>query len=286
MLEFLMEKPGRVFSRAQLLDGVWGMDSAKSTSARLTCMWAGCARPSTGRARKTPSGPSGAQAIPSTKRSRGGPDAAARARACLGCAARPRAMRWRLKLDFTSSKNRPATLTCVTQTSFTRPVRRQSALPNRPSGGSSSGGCRGCAWRTIALRVPSTRIVVRRNTQATFSMVEGRGTSRGSCWFVIAYRPATRLAYEVHAEDIERHAAASRGLKRHGETRRGPAGAHRRRSSGWSATRGPARVPDSHPSAGAGPRGLDRMRRYRCLLPRRPGIRRQHFSDYRDGDGH
>ncbi len=27
MLEFLMEKPGRVFSRAQLLDGVWGMDS-------------------------------------------------------------------------------------------------------------------------------------------------------------------------------------------------------------------------------------------------------------------
>ena len=25
MLEFLMEKPGRVFSRAQLLDGVWGM---------------------------------------------------------------------------------------------------------------------------------------------------------------------------------------------------------------------------------------------------------------------
>ena len=27
MLEFLMEKPRRVFSRAQLLDGVWGMDS-------------------------------------------------------------------------------------------------------------------------------------------------------------------------------------------------------------------------------------------------------------------
>ncbi len=27
MLEFLMEKPGRVFSRSQLLDGVWGMDS-------------------------------------------------------------------------------------------------------------------------------------------------------------------------------------------------------------------------------------------------------------------
>jgi two-component system phosphate regulon response regulator PhoB len=27
MLEFLMEKPGRVFSRAQLLDGVWGLDS-------------------------------------------------------------------------------------------------------------------------------------------------------------------------------------------------------------------------------------------------------------------
>jgi two-component system phosphate regulon response regulator PhoB len=27
MLEFLMERPGRVFSRAQLLDGVWGQDS-------------------------------------------------------------------------------------------------------------------------------------------------------------------------------------------------------------------------------------------------------------------
>ncbi len=27
MLEFLMEKPGRVFNRAQLLDGVWGHDS-------------------------------------------------------------------------------------------------------------------------------------------------------------------------------------------------------------------------------------------------------------------
>ncbi|GGH09533.1 DNA-binding response regulator [Alsobacter metallidurans] len=27
MLEFLMEKPGRVFTRSQLLDGVWGLDS-------------------------------------------------------------------------------------------------------------------------------------------------------------------------------------------------------------------------------------------------------------------
>ena len=27
MLEFLMEKPGRVFTRSQLLDGVWGHDS-------------------------------------------------------------------------------------------------------------------------------------------------------------------------------------------------------------------------------------------------------------------
>jgi two-component system phosphate regulon response regulator PhoB len=26
LLEFLMESPGRVFSRAQLLDGVWGQD--------------------------------------------------------------------------------------------------------------------------------------------------------------------------------------------------------------------------------------------------------------------
>ena len=25
LLEFLMERPGRVFSRSQLLDGVWGM---------------------------------------------------------------------------------------------------------------------------------------------------------------------------------------------------------------------------------------------------------------------
>ena len=41
-----MERPGRVFSREQLLDGVWGSESI-STSAPSTCMSAACARRST-----------------------------------------------------------------------------------------------------------------------------------------------------------------------------------------------------------------------------------------------
>ena len=43
LLEFLMKIPGRVFSREQLLDGVWGATSM-STSAPSTCMSAACAR--------------------------------------------------------------------------------------------------------------------------------------------------------------------------------------------------------------------------------------------------
>ena len=27
LLEFLMERPGRVFSRCQMLDGIWGLDT-------------------------------------------------------------------------------------------------------------------------------------------------------------------------------------------------------------------------------------------------------------------
>jgi two-component system phosphate regulon response regulator PhoB len=43
LLEYLLERPGRVFSRAQLLDGVWGRPR-RSTSARSTSMSAACAR--------------------------------------------------------------------------------------------------------------------------------------------------------------------------------------------------------------------------------------------------
>jgi two-component system phosphate regulon response regulator PhoB len=50
LLEFLMRHPGRVYSREQLLDGVWGA----------------CAAPSIAAARQTPSALSAAQAMPLT----------------------------------------------------------------------------------------------------------------------------------------------------------------------------------------------------------------------------
>ena len=65
LLEFLMERPGRVFSREQLLDGVWGSEST-STSAPSTSMSAACARRSTAATRPIRSGPSAAPATPST----------------------------------------------------------------------------------------------------------------------------------------------------------------------------------------------------------------------------
>ena len=43
LLEHLLEKPGRVFSRAQLLDRIWGQ-AARSTNARSTFMSADCAK--------------------------------------------------------------------------------------------------------------------------------------------------------------------------------------------------------------------------------------------------
>jgi two-component system phosphate regulon response regulator PhoB len=46
LLEFMMQHPGRVFSRSQLLDNVWG-ETSISTSAPSTCMSAACARRST-----------------------------------------------------------------------------------------------------------------------------------------------------------------------------------------------------------------------------------------------
>ncbi len=52
LLEYLLEKPGRVFSRAQLLDGVWGQ-AAESTSARSTSMSGACARRSPAAANAT-----------------------------------------------------------------------------------------------------------------------------------------------------------------------------------------------------------------------------------------
>ena len=60
LLEFLMERPGRVFSREQLLDGVWGSEII-STSAPSTSMLGACARRSTAATRPTRSAPSAAR---------------------------------------------------------------------------------------------------------------------------------------------------------------------------------------------------------------------------------
>ena len=66
LLEFLMQSPGRVFSREHLLNAVWGHD-VYIDSAPWTCMWAACARRSTCRAGPIPSARCAAPAIPSTR---------------------------------------------------------------------------------------------------------------------------------------------------------------------------------------------------------------------------
>src|SRR5262249_44999289 len=66
LLEFMMQHPGRVFSRSQLLDNVWARRSI-STSVPSTCMSAGCARRSTTAACPTSSAPSAAPATPSVR---------------------------------------------------------------------------------------------------------------------------------------------------------------------------------------------------------------------------
>ena len=43
LLEQLMRNPGRVYSRAQLLDTVWGRDALMSMNAPLTSMSVACA---------------------------------------------------------------------------------------------------------------------------------------------------------------------------------------------------------------------------------------------------
>ena len=65
LLEFLMERPGRVFTREQLLDGVWAARSI-STNAPSTCMSAACARRSTAATTTIRSAPCAAPAIRST----------------------------------------------------------------------------------------------------------------------------------------------------------------------------------------------------------------------------
>src|SRR5471032_2467471 len=65
LLEFLMERPGRVFSREQLLDGV-GAAKSISTSAPWTFMSDACARRSTEARCRTRSAPCAALATRST----------------------------------------------------------------------------------------------------------------------------------------------------------------------------------------------------------------------------
>jgi len=54
LLEYLMSRPGMVFSREQLLDGVWGHDRAVTT-APSTSTYCGCARKSKPTPRTRPS---------------------------------------------------------------------------------------------------------------------------------------------------------------------------------------------------------------------------------------
>ena len=68
LLEYLMAKPGRVFSRAQLLDRS-GVSRPRSTNGRSTFMSAGCARRYHWSANAIRSARSAAPAIPSTRRS-------------------------------------------------------------------------------------------------------------------------------------------------------------------------------------------------------------------------
>lgn len=65
LLDYLMQHPGRVFSREQLLDAVWGPMSM-SRPAQLMCMSAVCARRSTSTLTTIRSGPCVRPAIPST----------------------------------------------------------------------------------------------------------------------------------------------------------------------------------------------------------------------------
>ena len=65
LLDYFMQHPGRVFSREQLLDGVWGSDVYVET-APSTCISAGCARRSTAATRPTRSAPCAALAMRST----------------------------------------------------------------------------------------------------------------------------------------------------------------------------------------------------------------------------
>jgi hypothetical protein len=128
----------------------------------------------------------------------------------------------------------------------------------------------------IALRVPSARIGVRRSGRSF--LVEGRGT-QGLCWFVVGL-DFQRNRFEVHAEDVERYGALS-GL-RSGEID----AVLRALIAGdvWMVATLDRRA--SRTRIRLNEPGLTdwTAARYRCLLPRRPGVRRQRFSDYRDGE--
>ena len=70
LLEFLMQAPGRVFSREQLLDGVWGHDGLRGRAHRRRSCRPPAQGQSTAARRRTPSARSAAPATPSTTSSR------------------------------------------------------------------------------------------------------------------------------------------------------------------------------------------------------------------------
>lgn len=130
------------------------------------------------------------------------------------------------------------------------------------------------ALADIALRVPSARIALRQ-TQATFS-IEGTGTA-GLVWFVVAL-DLRRGRYEVHVEDVEQ-IGSLRGL-RHGELE----AVLRALIGGDVWVVGTVDRRASRTRIRLHEPGLQDWvhRRKRWLMPRRPGIRRQRFGDYRD----
>jgi two-component system phosphate regulon response regulator PhoB len=95
LLEFLMEKPGRVFARSHLLDRVWGQDAEIDERTVDVHMSAACARPCRAPARKTRSAPCAAPATRSTRPSGNRRGSSAEPSAPFS----PRGRRWRVAPD-------------------------------------------------------------------------------------------------------------------------------------------------------------------------------------------
>ncbi len=153
----------------------------------------------------------------------------------------------------------------------TRPLRR--SPPSRPPERRAPAVVAE-ALADIALRVPSSRIALRQ-TNTTFSIVGSGSTTLA--WFVMSV-DLRRGRYEVSVEDLEQ-IGSLRGL-RHGELEAvlraliaGDLWVVARVDRRASRTRIRLREP-----------GLADwvQRRTRWLMPRRPGVRRQRFGDYRE----